>query len=177
MKKLLATVTVLLVVPALASAQGSARGQQKREENQRRRESAQAERNEDRTERDAAKARRLHTGTAWIPQRPMVQRDGTRWVAPDYGRSDFVLAQPWQYGRFTRGVGPQYVWQLQGGTPQRLNLGGRYFALAPADYNNATNWNLASDQVVLYPDPDHVGWYLAYNPRLGTYTHVRYLGN
>jgi hypothetical protein len=113
------------------------------------------------------------------PVAPHVDAANDRWVGHTSGRNDanYHLDHPWEHGQFTGPIGAQHIWRLQGGVRERFNVGGFFFSIAAPDYIYVDDWLWDSDDIVIYADPDHIGWYLAYNVRLGTYVHVMYLGS
>jgi hypothetical protein len=108
---------------------------------------------------------------------PHVDERG-RWFGHGVEAHHFALEHPWAHGRFTGGFGPRHVFLLAGGGCDRFWFDSFAFSVSPYEVGLGfcDGWLWNRDRVVIYEDPDHVGWYLAYNVRLGRYLHVEYMG-
>lgn len=112
------------------------------------------------------------------PNAPHVDIKTNVWVGHGARRNEagLHLDHPWAHGRFEGVIGPSHIYRLRGGDPHRFGFGGFFFSVAAVDLGYCNDWLWDSDDIVLYDDPDHPGYYLAYDVRLGTYVHVEYLG-
>ena len=118
---------------------------------------------------------RNYSDKAGHPNVPHV--DGKTWVGHDTGRDHprYHIDQPFAHGRFTGGFGRGHVWHLGGGGPSRFWFNGWYWDVAAAELLSATaGYGIRRHRNLR--GSGSLGWYLAYNVRLGTYVHVEYLG-
>ena len=131
------------------------------------------------TTHTAAPVRPTYRDKPTHPEAPHVHVTNNVWVGHSSGRGDprYHLDHPWEHGHFTGPIGASHIWRIHGGARDRFDVGGYFFSVAPDDYGYTTDWLWDNDDIVIYADPDHDGWYLAYNVRLGTYVHVMYLGD
>jgi hypothetical protein len=128
--------------------------------------------------RDEGGARATYRDQEGHPEAPHVHTNNDRWVGHSTGRGDANYHQDhvWEHGHFGGEIGRNHIYRIEGGGRDRFWFGGNFWSVAPCDYGYVDGWLWDSDDIVLYDDPDHPGWYLAYNTRLGTYIHVQYLG-
>ena len=112
------------------------------------------------------------------PVAPHVDAKNDSWIGHDTRRDEagLRLAHPWAHGRFGGEIGANRVYRLEWRRPRTFRIRRLLLRRRAVDYGYASDWLWDSDDIVLYADPDHDGYYLAYNVRLGTYVHVEYLG-
>ncbi len=112
------------------------------------------------------------------PDVPHVDRAHDEWHGHNFDPHDphYHVDRPYEHGRWNGGFGRDHVWVMGGGTRERFMFNNWAWSVTPYDYNVVSGWDWNNDQVVIYDDPDHGCFYLAYNPRLGTYAHVEYQG-
>ena len=117
---------------------------------------------------------------------PGGQVDARPHVANDhwYGHDDkndarFHLATPFAHGHFEH-FGPSFqyrIGRIDMGAHRFWFTGGFGFEVAAWDWPFAADWCWnCPDDIVVYDDADHPGWYLIYNTETGVYVHAQYLG-
>jgi hypothetical protein len=126
--------------------------------------------------RDGAHAAPMFESNRPVTTAPYVRND--QWYGhAALGDSRLRLASPFQYGRFGLS-GPSHVYNLNRvdlGT-RRIWLPGGQFEIEDNDWAVTAPWCWTCDQFVVYDDPDHAGWYLVYDVRMGEYVHAQFLG-
>jgi hypothetical protein len=187
---LVLALVVLLAVPSFAQEHGKSQGEQPKHEEQHAGPQAIHQnppranngriprppepRKEPNLEREVER-----DGGGHVNEAPHVRND--HWYGHDRRDDDrFRIEHPFGHGHFAH-FGPSYRYRVL-----RVDLdhhrfwfpGGFFFEVASWDWHECADWCWnCGDDLVVYEDPDHPGWYLVYNVHTGVYVHAQYLGS
>jgi len=163
MRKLIASAAMMALAGTLASANPRQDRDDHRQDRDDRRD------RDDRHDRDDHHDNGKHKG--WYKHG---DRDDYRDWYDDHARIRPGRAYP--YGRYER-VKHSFVSVSIDYRARRVVLYDRSnWVVAPYDIDRCRDWRWDRDEVFVYDDDHHPGWYLLFNGRLGRYVHVEYFG-
>ena len=94
----------------------------------------------------------------------------------DYDHDRIQPGRHYPHGRYTH-VKQRYVARTFDTRSRNIVLYDRSsWVVATYDAPHCHDWQWDRDEVYVYDDDHHPGWYLLFNARLGRYVHVEYFG-
>jgi len=94
----------------------------------------------------------------------------------DYDHDRYRPGRAFPYGRYEHVRGSYRSVSIDIRTRRVILVDRSTWVVAPYDIRNCQDWQWDRDDVYVYDDDSHPGWYLFYNSRLGRYAHVEFFG-
>jgi hypothetical protein len=94
----------------------------------------------------------------------------------DYDHERIVPGRAFPHGRYEHVRGSFRTVSIDIRTRRVVLVDRSAWVIAPYDFDHCRDWRWDRDDVYVYDDDSHPGWYLFYNSRLGRYAHVEFFG-
>jgi hypothetical protein len=94
----------------------------------------------------------------------------------DYDHDRIKPGRAYPYGRYEHVRGEFIARRIDFRTRRVVLYDNSNWVVASYDLDRCRDWEWDRDQVYVYDDDHHPGWYLLFNARLGRYVHVEYFG-
>ncbi len=163
MRKLFAGVVLLAlsVAPTFAMPQRDRDDRRDRDEH----------RDKDRGDRDDHHDNGKHKG--WDKHGGHDWDDHRHW---DYDRERTRPGRAFPYGRYEHVRGAFRSVSIDVRTRRVVLVDRSSWVIAPYDIDHCRDWRWDRDEIHVYDDDAHPGWYVFYNARVGRYAHVEFFG-
>jgi hypothetical protein len=94
----------------------------------------------------------------------------------DYDHDRIRPGQHFPYGRYEHVRSAFIAQRIDYRTRRVVLFDNSNWVVASYDLDRCRDWQWQRDNVFVYDDDHHPGWYLLFNARLGRYVHVEYFG-